>query len=57
MSKYHAGKNGKAICGSGRIDGFKTVVIGAQEWNAIKTDLRCLKCVAAIAIKYQKTKS
>jgi len=58
MGKYHAGKNGRAICGSGRSDGFKTVVVGAQEWNAIRTDKRCLKCVAAIAaIQYQKLKS
>jgi hypothetical protein len=47
MSKYHAAsKYGTALCGSRRLDGFKTVVVGASDWNDTKPVFRCAKCVA-----------
>jgi len=55
MSKYHAGKNGFPLCGSRRIDGFKTVVLSPSEWNKTQANDRCEKCLAKIkASKSQK---
>lgn len=48
MSKYHAGKNGFALCGSGSHYGFKTTIVDVKTWNQSKPEYRCVKCVAAI---------
>lgn len=53
MNKYHAGKNGRPICSSGRIDGFKTVVVGAKDWNKLGAEHRCAKCVSVIVARKQ----
>lgn len=49
--KYHAGKYKMPLCGSRGIDGFKTVALPPKEWDSLKPEYRCLKCIKVIQDK------
>lgn len=56
MSKYHAAKNGKALCGAnGTARGFHVVALRPHEWNATPVDSRCLRCIEKLKLRAQRT--
>ena len=45
MAKYHAAKNGMALCGSrGSANGYNVLIVAAAEWNVLNPNNRCSKC-------------
>lgn len=52
MAKYHAGRNGKPMCGqTGAIGGFTAVSLGPADWNMLEPAEKCQKCVQAIKVR------
>ena len=46
---YHAGKPRLPLCGqNGNANRFNVVVLAPADWNALKPEHRCSKCVEKI---------
>lgn len=49
---YHAGKSGFPLCGTrGHGSRFNVVCLPAKDWNNLKLEQRCRKCVAKLIKK------
>jgi hypothetical protein len=55
MHKYHAGRPGFPLCGArGTGNRYNVVVFGPADWNALKPEQRCSRCVEQIQKRAEK---